>query len=198
MRLIRRLYDWVLQWAETPYGPAALFILAFLESSLFPVPPDVLLIALVLGSQTKAFRFALNCSMGSVLGGLVGYGIGYLLWRSGVDQFFFAYVPGFTPEVFRTVVAQYDEWGFWIIFTAGFTPIPYKVFTISSGVVEMNILMFTLASFVGRSARFFLVAWLLWKFGAPIKTFIDRYFNWLSIGFTILLVGGFVLIKYAM
>lgn len=197
MKIFRRLYDWVLHWAESPYGAIALFILAFAESSFFPIPPDVLLIALILGSQTKAFRFAIICSVGSVLGGLFGYFIGYSLWHSGVDQFFFTHIPGFTKELFDKVVLQYDQWGFWIVFTAGFTPIPYKVFTISSGVVEMEIVMFTIASLVGRSARFFMVAWLLWKFGAPIKSFIDKYFNWLALGFTILLVGSFVLLKYA-
>lgn len=196
MKYIRQLYDWVLKWAESPYGALALFILAFAESSFFPIPPDVLLIALVLGSQTKAFRFALIATAGSVLGGLFGYYIGYALWNIGVDQFFFAHIPGFTYELFESVKLQYNEWGFWIVFTAGFTPIPYKVFTIASGVVELNLLMFLIASTVSRVARFFLVSTLLWKFGAPIKTFIDKYFNILAIAFTVLLIGGFVLIKY--
>lgn len=201
MKIIRNLYDWVLRWAETPYGGVALFVLAFAESSFFPIPPDVLLIALVLGSQTKAFKYALICSAGSVIGGLFGYLIGSTLWYTGTEfsslaVFFFDNIPGFTHELFETVKMKYDEYGFWIVFTAGFTPIPYKLFTVTSGVTEMNIVMFTIASFVGRSARFFLVAWLLWKFGAPIKSFIDKYFNLLAILFTVLLVGGFVLIKY--
>ncbi len=201
MKIFRKLYDWVLKWADSPYGAAALFILAFAESSFFPVPPDVLLIALVLGSQTKAFRYALICSLGSVFGGLLGYYIGSVLWYSGseyssVANFFFNNIPGFTHELFDSVKQQYDQYGFWIVFTAGFTPIPYKVFTITSGVTDMNIFMFSLASVISRSARFFLVAWLLWKFGAPIKSFIDKYFNILALGFTVLLIGGFILIKY--
>lgn len=195
MNIVRKLYDWVLKWSESKYGAIALFILAFAESSFFPIPPDVLLIALVLGATTKAFKYALICSIGSVLGGYFGYFIGYGLW-AGVDQFFFAHIPGFTQELFNSVVAQYNENGFWIVFTAGFTPIPYKVFTITSGVTEMNLVMFGLASIVGRSARFFLVAWLLWKYGAPIKSFIDKYFNLLALAFTIVLIGSFVLIKY--
>lgn len=201
MKIVRKLYDWVLSWAESPYGALALFILAFAESSFFPVPPDVLLIALVLGSQTKAFRYALICSAGSVIGGLFGYFIGSTLWYSGADYsllavFFFDNIPGFTQELFESVKMSYDEYGFWIVFTAGFTPIPYKIFTIASGVTEMNPWMFIIASTVSRTARFSLVAFLLWKFGAPIKSFIDKYFNLLAILFTVLLVGGFVLIKY--
>lgn len=199
--LMKRLYNWVLHWAETPYGGAALFIMAFAESSFFPIPPDVLLIALILGVPTKAFKYALNCSIGSVLGGLFGYFIGSVLWYSGTDyssvaNFFFNNIPGFTHEIFESVKEQYDQYGFWIVFTAGFTPIPYKVFTITSGVTEMNLIMFTIASLVSRSARFFLVSWLLWKFGASIKTFIEKYFNILSLVFVALLIGGFVLIKY--
>ena len=153
MKYIRQLYDWVLKWAESPYGALALFILAFAESSFFPIPPDVLLIALVLGSQTKAFRFALIATAGSVLGGLFGYYIGYALWNIGVDQFSLHIFPVHI-RAFESVKLQYNEWGFWIVFTAGFTPIPYKVFTIASGVVELNLLMFLIASTVSRAARF--------------------------------------------
>jgi membrane protein YqaA with SNARE-associated domain len=202
MNWVRKIYDWVLHWAETPYGPIALFILAFAEASFFPIPPDALLIALVLGSQVKAFKFALNCSIGSVAGALLGYAIGYFVWWSGPDQFssfaafFFNNVPGFTEKIFYNVQSLYEEWDFWIIFTAGFTPIPYKVFTISSGAFKISLPMFIIASIISRSARFFLVAFLIWKFGPQIKIFIDKYFNWLAIAFTVLLVGGFVAIKY--
>ncbi len=202
MTWVRKIYDWVLHWADTPYGPMALFILAFAEASFFPIPPDALLIALVLGSQVKAFKFALNCSIGSVAGALLGYAIGYFAWWSGTDQFssfasfFFNNVPGFTENIFYKVQGLYEEWDFWIIFTAGFTPIPYKVFTVSSGAFKISLPMFIIASIISRSARFFLVAFLIWKFGPQIKTFIDKYFNWLAIAFTVLLVGGFVAIKY--
>ncbi len=202
MTWVRKIYDWVLHWADTPYGPMALFVLAFAEASFFPIPPDALVIALVLGSQIKAFKFALNCSIGSVAGALLGYAIGYFVWWSGTDQFssfasfFFNNVPGFTEGIFYKVQGLYEEWDFWIIFTAGFTPIPYKVFTISSGAFKISLPMFIIASIISRSARFFLVAFLIWKFGPQIKLFIDKYFNWLAIAFTVLLVGGFVAIKY--
>ena len=202
MSILRKLYDWVLHWAKTPYEAVALFVLAFAESSFFPIPPDALLIALVLGARNKAFKFALNCTAASVLGALLGYALGHYLWWnssnefSTVAMFFFNNIPGFTEKIFYDVKTLYDEWNFWIIFTAGFTPIPYKVFTISGGAFDINIVLFVLASIVSRAGRFFLVAFLIWKFGDQIKGFIDKYFNWLAIAFTILLVGGFVVIKY--
>lgn len=202
MNWVRKLYDWVLHWAETPSGPIALFLLAFAEASFFPIPPDPLLIALVLGAQQKAFKFALNCAIASVLGAVLGYLIGYLAWWSGpaefspLAHFFFENVPGFTIDRFHVVQSLYEDWNFWVVFTAGFTPLPYKVFTISGGAFDINFPMFIFASIVSRSARFFLVAALIWKFGPEIKEFIDKYFNWLAIAFTVLLVGGFILIKY--
>ncbi len=204
MKFIRNLYDWVLHWAETPYGPIALFLLAFAESSFFPIPPDALLIALVLGATAKAFRFALVSTIASVLGALLGYAIGHFLWWTpsneftSIAMFFFNKVPGFTESVFYNVQKMYEQYDFWIIFTAGFTPIPYKVITISSGAFNINMLMFIVASTISRGARFFLVSFLIWKYGPQIKTFIDKYFNWLAIAFTILLIGGFVAIKYAL
>jgi len=203
MKLLRKLYDWVLHWAETPYGPIALFILAFAESSFFPIPPDALLIALVLGATTKAFRFALNCTIASVLGALFGYTIGHFLWWTpsneftSIAMFFFNNIPGFTEKLFFDVQKMYDQYNFWIVFTAGFTPIPYKVITISAGAFNIDIIMFVIASVISRGARFFIVAFLIWKFGPQIRNFIDKYFNWLAIAFTVLLIGGFVVIKYA-
>ncbi len=202
MSWLRKLYDWVLHWAETPYGPAALVLLAFAEASFFPIPPDALLIALVLGSRKKAFRFAAYCSIASVIGALVGYSIGYFVWWSGSNQFspialfFFKNIPGFSQQLFFHVKNLFNEWNFWIIFTAGFTPIPYKVFTISSGAFQINIVMFIIASIFSRAGRFFLVSFLIWKFGEQIKKFIDKYFNLLAIVFTILLIGGFWVINY--
>ncbi len=202
MKILRNMYDWVLHWAETPYGPLALFLLAFAEASFFPIPPDALLIALVLGSRLKAFRFAGLCTLASVTGALLGYSIGYFAWWSSpgefssMAQFFFENVPGFTNDIFYQVKGLYDEWNFWIIFTAGFTPIPYKVFTITAGAFDVSLPLFVLASVVSRAGRFFLVSWLIWKFGDQIKSFIDKYFNLLAVAFTVLLVGGFVAIKY--
>ena len=197
---LRKLYDWVLHWAETPYGPLALFLLAFAESSFFPVPPDVLLIALALGARKRSFRFALNCSIASIIGGLFGYGIGHFLWWEGssytaVAHFLFNNVPSFTEQLFLRIQEEYEIHGFIIIFTAGFTPIPFKVFTITAGAFDINMPLFLLASTLSRSARFFLVAGLIRNYGEPINTFIDRYFNLLSIVFVILLVGGFLLVK---
>lgn len=191
---IRRLYDWVLHWAETPYGLVALALLAFAESSVFPIPPDPLLITLGLALPKRVFFAALVCSVSSVLGGLFGYVLGWGLWGV-LGQVFFTYVPGFTPEIFELVRLKYEQYNFWAVFTAGFTPIPYKVFTVAAGVFEVNVGIFLLASVLGRSGRFFLVALLIWKFGTPIKSFIERYFNLLSLVFVALLILGFVVIK---
>lgn len=202
MNWVKRLYNWVLEWAESPYGPIALFIFAFVESIFFPIPPDVLLIALALGNPQKSFRFALNCSLGSVFGATLGYALGYYTWIAstgdftGFANFFFHHVPGFTVELYHRIQLLFDTWDFWVIFTAGFTPIPYKVFTITAGVFQINFMMFLIASAISRTARFFLVAFLIWKYGPSIKGFIDKYFNLLAIGFTVCLIGGFVLIKY--
>jgi len=189
--LLRRLYDWVLGWADTPYGLPALACIAFIESSVFPIPPDVLLIALVLGARRQWARFALAASLASVAGGCFGYFLGAVLWTS-VSTFFFGHVPGFTPESFQHVTALYEQFDFWIVFTAGFSPLPYKVITISSGVFGIYFPVFFLASALSRSARFFLLAWLLRCYGQPIRAFIDRYFNLLAIAFVVLLFGGFL------
>jgi len=210
---LRRLYDWTLHWADTPYGPVALVIIAFAESSFFPIPPDVLLIALCIGSVRKSFWFATLCSIGSVVGGVFGYEIGALLWHtdatvagyrigawlwgveghqfSPVADFFFTYLGpfGFTHENFALAEAKYNAYGFWCVFIAAFTPIPYKVFTIASGIFDMNFGGFLLASVIGRSMRFFMVAGLIRLFGQRIRLFIDKYFNLITVIFTVLLVG---------
>lgn len=192
---LKKLYTWVLHWAETPYGIIALFILAFAESSFFPIPPDILLIALCIGEPKKSLKFALICSAGSVLGGIFGYYIGWGLW-SVVSDFFFSYIPGFTQKNFELVKSKYELYNFWVVFTAGFTPIPYKIITITAGVFKINFLVFIIASAVSRSARFFIVSLLIFFLGERIKGFIDKYFNLLSIAFLILLILGFVIIKY--
>jgi membrane protein YqaA with SNARE-associated domain len=191
--MLRKLYDWVLHWAETPYGSWALFLLAFAESSFFPVPPDVLLIALAISIPAKAFRYALICSLGSLLGGVAGYMIGYqfmdLVGFSIVDFYGFA-------EQYQAVGNLYNRYNAWAVGIAGFTPIPYKVFTISAGAFKINFVIFLIASAISRSARFFLVGWLIYKFGPGIRLFIDRYFNVLAFVFVALLIGGFILVKY--
>ena len=201
MNYLRRLYDWILHWAETKYGVPALFLLALAESSFFPIPPDVLLIPLALGARSKAIRFALVCSVASIMGGIAGYGIGYFSWWNGAEAysavalFFFNHIPGFTEQVFLNIQEKYEIYNFLIVFTAGFTPIPFKIITISAGAFSVNFPMFLLASTISRSARFFLVALLIRQFGEPITAFIDKYFNILSIIFTILLIGGFLVLK---
>ncbi|MFW6131957.1 MAG: YqaA family protein [Candidatus Aminicenantaceae bacterium] len=173
----------------------ALFLLAVAESSFFPVPPDPLLIALCLGAIKKSWKFALYTSIASLLGGMFGYLIGLELWEV-VDSFFFKYIPGFTPEIFNKVMINYNRNGFLYVFSAGFTPIPYKVFTIASGVFRLNFLMFIIASSLSRSLRFFAVAALFRKFGPGIKIFIEKYFNLFAFIFLFLLIGGFLIIKY--
>ena len=191
--MLRRLYHWVLHWAETPYGSWALFLLALAESSFFPVPPDVLLIALAISIPARSFRYALICSAGSLIGGMIGYLIGYQfmdLIGMKIVEFY-----GFTSQ-YAAVGDLYNRYNAWAVGIAGFTPIPYKVFTISAGAFKIDFSVFFIASAISRAARFFLVGWLIYRFGPSIKLFIDRYFNILVIIFTVLLVGGFIAIKY--
>lgn len=191
-RIHRRLYDWVLHWALTPHSLVALFVLAFTESSFFPVPPDVLMIALVLGSTRRWALFAALCTFGSVLGGLAGYGIGmFLMDTVGMKVIDFYHAQSYYENVMR----WYQRYDYWIVFAAAFTPIPYKVFTIASGAFRMNVLGFALVSVIGRGARFFLVAGLLRLFGERMRRFIDRYFDLLALAFVVLLVAGFAAVR---
>ena len=192
----RRLYHWVLHWADTPYALPALFILSFAESSFFPIPPDVLLLPLCLGQRKRAFQFAFWCSLASVLGGMFGYMLGYFFWESGVKELCFSYL--FAEKTFNDVGLKFEEWNFWIVFTAGFSPIPYKVFTISAGVFHEHVSfhMFVIASAVSRSARFFLEAALLRIWGEPIRDFVEKRLGLMSLLFCVVLVGGFVALKY--
>ena len=245
----RHLYNWVIHFANTRHGTTAMFCLSFAESSFFPIPPDVLLGPLTLGAPKKWFRFALACSIASILGGIFGYCIGMFLWTT-VGNVFHDYVPGFsrdkivmqsgqehtgavnleslnieslsvtptypirfktineknivlpesdirqiTVNPFTRVGALYSHLDWVIVTTAGFTPLPYKVITITAGVFEINFVVFLIASALSRSARFFLVAGLFgWK-GEAIRPFVEKYFNWLTLVFIILLIGGFALIK---
>jgi len=198
--ILRKLYEWVLHWAQTPYGIIALFTLSFAEASFFPIPPDILLIALALGCRTDALKFALICSIASILGAIAGYGIGHYLWWNGdfysqIAHFFFNNVPGFTEDLFLKIQSQYEQHGFIIVFTAGFTPIPFKIFTISSGAFNIPMTLFILASAISRSARFFLVSLLIWKFGDKVNLFIDRYFNLLTILLLFILIGSYFIIN---
>ena len=191
--MFKKLYDWVLHWAETPYGSWALFLLAFSESSFFPIPPDVLLIALAVALPRKSMRFALICSVGSVLGGCFGYLIGWQFMNSLGVKIVSFYGLDHKVDYIGNLYRNYDAWAIGI---AGFTPIPYKVFTIAAGMFKINFFVFVLASFISRSARFFLVGGLIYLFGPSIQRFIEKYFNILAVAFTILLIAGFVAIKH--
>ena len=195
VRWVRGLYNWVTHWAATPYAVPALFLLAVAESSFFPIPPDVLLIALGFYYSRRAFYYATVCSIGSVLGGMLGYAIGYFFWHS-VGDFFLTHV--FKEELFHLVGEKYDLYSFWIVFAAAFTPIPYKVFTVTAGVFQINFPGFVIASLVGRSMRFFIEATALYFFGPKAKPFVEKYFEWFALAFTVLLILGFMLVKHVL
>jgi membrane protein YqaA with SNARE-associated domain len=190
--MLKNIYNWVLSWADSPYGGIALFLIAFCESSFFPIPPDILLIALAIGASQKALKYALICSVGSLLGGCLGYIIGWQFMDVLGAKIISVY--GLTDYI-SVIRQKFELYNAWIVFSAGFTPIPYKVFTIAAGFFKVNFPVFFIASAVSRSARFFLVAGLIFLFGASIKSFIDKYFNLLAIAFTILLIGSFFLVK---
>ena len=194
MKILRRLYNWVLHWAYTPYGSPALFVLAFSEASFFPVPPDVLLMVLSISKPKRAFYYAFLCTIGSVIGGIFGFYIGLNFWSIAKD-ILFNYIDQGTFENVRHYFQQYEAWA---VAIAGFTPIPYKVFTISAGFFRVDFPVFVIASFVSRGARFFLIATLLYFFGERVKLFIDKYFNLLTILFMTLLIGGFIAVHYVL
>jgi len=190
---LRGLKAWVEGFAEKPGAGWALFVIAFAESSFFPIPPDVLLIALAISVPAKSFRYALVCSVGSVLGGMFGYLIGlefYDLVGRKIIEFYSL------QEQYAAVKILYDQNAFLAIAIAGFTPIPYKVFTIAAGAFQVSFATLVYASTVSRPARFYLVAALFFFFGARIKPLIDKYFEALTLAFVILLVAGFVVVKY--
>ena len=189
---LRRLKSWVEGYAEKPHAQWALFWIAFAESSFFPIPPDVLLIAMAVSVPAKALRYAVICSIGSVLGGVFGYFIGLLFFEAiGHPILEFYGAMGHYAQVQQL----YEEHAFWSILAAAFTPIPYKVFTIAAGAFEIPLSTLVTASVLGRSGRFFLVAGLFYFFGAPIKKFIDKYFEILTVVFLVLFIGGFLVIR---
>jgi len=192
MGWIRQIYDRSLLWVQSPTGVWALFLIAVAESSFFPIPPDVFLMVLCIAVPKKSFRYAAICAAGSVLGGMLGYGLGMgfmdtigvkiLEWYGLHDKY----------EVVQNLYRQYDALA---VGAAGFTPLPYKLFTITAGAFKINFVTFVLVSALSRSARFFLVAAFIYKFGAPVRHFIERYFNLLTILFFILLIGGFLVVR---
>ncbi len=191
--VLRRLYDWTLSWADRPGGAWALFFIALLESSVFPVPPDVLLIPLCVGRIAKSYKFAFICTAGSILGGLIGYEIGYWAYDMIGKPIVRAYRG---EDVMEKIKVWYDEYGFWGNLLAAVTPLPYKVFTIASGAFQFSLGEFLLASVIGRSLRFFAVATALYFFGAQIRETIDRYFNWCAWLFIAVLIAGFAALKF--
>ena len=191
--MLRSLYQRTLSLAESRHALRALAAVAFIESSVFPIPPDVLLIPMILATPQRAFRLAAVCTGASVLGGMLGYAIGYFAFETlgePVLRFYNA------MDRYRELQASFNEWGVWIIVLKGMTPIPYKLITIASGAFKFDLVAFILASIVSRSLRFFLVAALLWRFGAPIRDFIERRLALVTSVFVAILVGGFLLVRY--
>ncbi len=193
--MLRSLYDWVMGLAARRDAVWVLAAVAFIESSVFPIPPDVLLIPMVLAARDRAWRYAAVCTIASVLGGMLGYAIGFhgfeTLGRPIVEFY------GVT-EQFAHVQQRYNDLGAWFVFIAGVSPIPYKVFTIASGVSNLDFVEFTVASIGGRGIRFFAVAYLLWWKGAPVLNFIEKRLGLVTIVFCVLLLGGFIVAKYAL
>lgn len=193
MPIVRSIYDWMINLSASPKALWFLAIVAFAESSFFPIPPDIMLIPMVLAMPQKAWKIAGVATVSSVVGGFFGYGIGVfffdLIARPILN--FYGYMQQF--DVFKE---YYHQWGAWIVFGAGITPFPYKIITIASGVVGLDLFTFTIASIIARGMRFYLVAWLLKKYGAPMKIFIEKNLGVLSVLFLVLLVGGFAALKY--
>lgn len=192
--LVRRLYRWVLHWAETPYGTPALALISFAESSFFPIPPDVLQVALSVSRPKRAFYYAAVSAIASVAGGVAGWYIGHWCW-AGMSEFFFNYVPGFTEETFAKVQTKYDQNAFLAIFGAAFTPIPFKVFTIAGGVFNISLITLVWASLLGRGLRFFTVATAIYFFGEQAKALLEKYFEIITFAMFLLIIAGFLAIK---
>ncbi|MGE0502473.1 MAG: YqaA family protein [Rhizobiaceae bacterium] len=191
--MLRRLYDWTMSLARTRHAERALAGVSFVESSFFPIPPDVLLIPMVIADRGKWIRYALVCTVASVLGALLGYAIGALL----MDAIGRPILALYSAEgSFDQIAAWYNDWGAWGVLFAAVTPFPYKVITIFSGATGLNLVTLIVVSIIGRGLRFFLVAWLLHKFGEPIREFIEKNLGLLFTVFMVLLIGGFVAIRY--
>lgn len=192
-KTIKACYDWAMGIARKKNAVWMLVIVSFIESSFFPIPPDIFLIPLVLSQRQRAFRIAFYCTIASVLGGYFGYAIGYWLDETLLSKLlnYFGWMAYF--ERFKY---WYHEYGAWIVFTAGLTPFPYKIITIASGAVSLNIFIFTIASVLARGLRFFIITWALYKWGKPMQKYIEKNLGWLSILFVLLLFLSFLLIKF--
>lgn len=191
--MLKRTYDWTLSFAAHRHARWALAGVSFAESSFFPIPPDLLLIPMVVSERAKAWVYAAICTIASVLGGILGYAIGFFLFETiGTAVLDFYHLS----DKFAAFAAQYNDYGAWIVFVAGVTPIPYKLITIASGTTELNFATFVIASIGARGLRFFAVAGLLYWAGPPIREFVERHLSLAFTAFVIVLVGGFVLVKY--
>ena len=193
MKALRRLYNWTLHIAAHKHASWWLAGISFIESSIFPIPPDVALMPMCLARRDKAFTYAFICTISGALGGAFGYAIGYFLFESVGKHILEFYGLAHEFDVFKE---KFNDWGGWIVFIAGCAPIPYKVITIASGVTKLNLMVFMVASVLGRGFRFYLVAALMWKYGAPIQSFIEKYLGRLTIIFIVGLIAGFVGLKY--
>lgn len=193
MLYLRRLYDWTLSLSETRYALLALAIVAFVESSVFPIPPHVLMIPMVIAAPNAWWRIALVATVASVLGGIAGYGIGAFLFDSIGQPVLDFYGKMDKFEAFKV---RFNEFGAWAVLIAGMTPFPYKVITITSGLTGLDFWVFTLSSIAARGAIFFLIAGILWKFGPPVRKFIEERFGLMVTLFLVLLFGGFLLVRY--
>ena len=191
--MLRSLYDRTMALAGHRHALALLGVVSFAESSVFPIPPDVLLIPMVLARRSRAMLYALVCTAASVAGGLAGYAIGYFVFDTVGRPLIEFYGLGEQFIVFQT---WYDDWGLWIVIAAGLTPLPYKVFTIASGVAGLDIVVFALGSIVSRGVRFFLEAALLWKFGPPIREFVERHLAKVFTVAFVMLIAGFIVLRY--
>src|SRR6266542_2271011 len=191
--MLYRLYARILDIAAGPNALPALLIISFVESSFFPIPPDILLIPMILARPREAWRLAAYCTLASVAGGLLGYAIGYFLFDTlgrPILEFYHA------MDRYEALKAGFDQWGTWIIIIKGMTPIPYKLITIASGVAHFDLASFIGASIISRSLRFFLVAAILWQFGDAARRFIERRLTLVTSVFAVGLVGGFVVLRY--
>lgn len=191
-KLVRQVYDAVLHLSSNKHALAWLFAVSFIESSFFPIPPDIMLIPMILAAPKNAWKIAGVCTLASVTGAYLGYVIGIYFFDLVAEPLlnFYGYAQKFND--FKNL---YSEYGAWIVFGAGITPFPYKIITIASGVVHLNLAVFTVASIVARGLRFFVIAWLLKTYGEKMRTFIEKNLGWLSVLFLVLLIGGFLLIK---
>jgi len=191
--MIRGLYNWTMSLAQSPYALWALAAVSFAESSFFPIPPDVLLIPLIIARPNRAFMIASVCLVSSVLGGLFGYFIGAQLFDTVGTPLLEFYGKADAAEQFN---AQFRDWGAWAVLIAGVTPFPFKVITIMSGWTGLSLSVFIISSIIARGLRFFIVAALLWKFGAPIRDFIEKRLGLMFTLFIALLLGGFLALRY--